>query len=131
MTTVMMAPIFVSADSQLVNHTLGGDRQRALDGASASAFVSTAAERFSDLGHVDRSLAPQAYTETPIRLLPEEQRNLNTVDGKSVVDQAFAVFLLRFAALHCSVADVHPRQTAIAMQRVKGSAQQPHLRKLC
>src|SRR5271166_2544485 len=130
MTAVWMSAVLVSANPQLGNHTLGGDRQRALDGATAGAFVAASAERLGHRCNVYCALAAQAYAEASIGLLAEEQGDFDAPNSQGVVDQSLAVFLLRFTALHGLVGYVHPGQAAITMKRAKGRAQQPHLREL-
>src|SRR5271165_6120819 len=125
-----MSAVLVSANPQLRNHTLGGHRQRALDGAAAGAFVASAAERLGHRCNVYCTLAAQAYSEASIGLLAEEQSDFDAPNRQGVVDQALAVFLLRFTALHSPVADVHPGQAAVAMQSAEGRTEQPHLREL-
>src|SRR3974377_718483 len=86
-----------AANPQLSNHPLGRDRQGGFDGASAGAGVAAASESLSNLGHVDGALAAQADTEAAIGLFAEEKRNFDALNGERIVDQAFAVFFLRFA----------------------------------
>jgi hypothetical protein len=92
--------------------------------------VAAAAECLRDLGNIGRALAAQAHAETTFGLLAKEQRHLDPLDGKRIVDQAFAVFFLRLAQLQSAMGDVHPSQAAVTMQSPKRLAKQLHLREL-
>ena len=74
--------VFVAANPQLRNHTLGRDRQWAFDSASAGALVAAAAECLGDVGDVQSAFASQAHPEAAIRLLAKEQGHFDPVNGE-------------------------------------------------
>ena len=89
----------VSAQVELRQQALRGDRQRAFERATAGAFVAPAAERCGHRGNVDRPLLRRLTRKSAVWLLAEEQCNFDAFDRQRVVDQSFAIFFAGFAAV--------------------------------
>ena len=75
------------------------------NGKSAGALMSAAAKTPGDPGHVHRTLAADAHANASIRHFAEKHRQLDSRNAKRIVDQAFAVFVQRPAALHVMTRD--------------------------
>src|SRR3974390_2254399 len=98
--------------AKLEENLANGLGERAIDRASAGAFVASTAKAFGNMGHVQFALAAQAYTIPPFRHLPEKRRHFNAADGKNVIHQSFAVFFDGATAFHLLLC--HPDVSDVA-----------------
>src|SRR5690349_15756668 len=89
--------------------------------------MSTPAKLLRYRGNVDRTLAPQAGTPSPLRQLAEKDCNLNVLDGESIIDDAFTVFLIGSGVLHLGRRRPDPGHVAFAVQVRECGPQQTHL----
>ena len=102
--------------AKLGDHAGHGDLQRAIDGATAGAFVTASAQLFGHGGDIDPALAAQTHPKSPVGQLAKECRHLDILDGKRIVDQAFTIFFPGPHPFHLFAGDRNPGQRTLAVK---------------
>src|SRR5215472_2502142 len=103
--------------------------QRPIDGTTAGARMPATAKLFSNLRHVELAFTSKTHTKSSIRELAEERCDFHVTDGKSVVNQSFAILLLGAYAFHLLLRNPDPSKQTFALQSRKRGSEQSQLRR--
>src|SRR5580692_2380773 len=88
--------------------------------------MAAAAKALRHPRHIQVALAAQAHAKTTTGKLAKKCRHLNLSNRKHVIHQAFAVFFLRFTAIHLFLRNPGPAYMALGVEVAQSFAEQPH-----